>query len=316
MRLFYYGIINYRGDILKNNMVTAQIIVKETKVGIIRIKNMNYISLTDLAKYQNSNDPSFTIKNWLRRINTIDYIGLWEKIHNDNFNLVEFDQIKTEYGRNSFSMSPTQWIKRTNAIGIISKGGKYSVGTFAHPDIAFEFASWLSPEFKLYLITEFERLKNNEAYQEKVDWQANRLLSKLNYLVNTDAIKNNIVPKLTEFQKKFIYAEEADVLNVALFGMTAKEWRDKNPDLAENGNIRDYTDLLHLVILNNLQNTNAQLIEDNLSQRDRLIKLNNIARRQMKILKDNKNIKELELLQKQVKYDKILIELEKGDTNG
>ena len=301
---------------MKNNMVTAQIIVKETKVGIIRIKNMNYISLTDLAKYQNSNDPSFTIKNWLRRINTIDYIGLWEKIHNDNFNLVEFDQIKTEYGRNSFSMSPTQWIKRTNAIGIISKGGKYSVGTFAHPDIAFEFASWLSPEFKLYLITEFERLKNNEAYQEKVDWQANRLLSKLNYLVNTDAIKNNIVPKLTEFQKKFIYAEEADVLNVALFGMTAKEWRDKNPDLAENGNIRDYTDLLHLVILNNLQNTNAQLIEDNLSQRDRLIKLNNIARRQMKILKDNKNIKELELLQKQVKYDKILIELEKGDTNG
>ena len=316
MRLFYYGIINYRGDILKNNMVTAQIIVKETKVGIIRIKNMNYISLTDLAKYQNSNDPSFTIKNWLRRINTIDYIGLWEKIHNDNFNLVEFDQIKTEYGRNSFSMSPTQWIKRTNAIGIISKGGKYSVGTFAHPDIAFEFASWLSPEFKLYLITEFERLKNNEAYQEKVDWQANRLLSKLNYLVNTDAIKNNIVPKLTEFQKKFIYAEEADVLNVALFGMTAKEWRDKNPDLAEDGNIRDYTDLLHLVILNNLQNTNAQLIEDNLSQRDRLIKLNNIARRQMEILKDNKNIKELELLQKQVKYDKILIELEKGDTNG
>ena len=296
---------------MKNNIVTTEMIVKETKVGVMRVGNVNYISLTDLAKYQNSSDPSFTVKNWLRRITTIDYIGLWEKIHNDNFNLVEFDQIKTEYGRNSFAMSPTQWIKRTNAIGIISKGGRYSIGTYAHPDIAFEFASWLSPEFKLYLITEFERLKTNEAYQQKIDWQANRLLSKLNYIVHTDAIKNNIVPKLTESQKKFVYAEEADVLNVALFGMTAKEWRDKNPKLAEEGNIRDYTDLLHLVILNNLQNTNAQLIEENIPQIDRLIKLNNIARRQMEILKDNKNIKELETLQKQVNDDKLMI----GDSN-
>ena len=296
---------------MKNNIVTTEMIVKETKVGVMRVGNVNYISLTDLAKYQNSSDPSFTVKNWLRRITTIDYIGLWEEIHNDNFNLVEFDQIKTEYGRNSFAMSPTQWIKRTNAIGIISKGGRYSIGTYAHPDIAFEFASWLSPEFKLYLITEFERLKTNEAYQQKIDWQANRLLSKLNYIVNTDAIKNNIVPKLTESQKKFVYAEEADVLNVALFGMTAKEWRDKNSKLAEKGNMRDYTDLLHLVILNNLQNTNAQLIEEKVSQRDRLIKLNNIARRQMEILKDNRNIKELETLQKQVNNDKLMI----GDNN-
>ena len=165
-------------------------------------------------------------------------------------------------GRNSFAMSPTQWIKRTNAIGIISKGGRYSIGTYAHPDIAFEFASWLSPEFKLYLITEFERLKTNEAYQEKIEWQANRILSKLNYVVHTDAVKTYIVPTLTEEQKKFVYAEEADVLNVALFGMTAKEWRESNPELAKNGNIRDYTDLLHLVILNNLQNTNAELIEE------------------------------------------------------
>ena len=287
-------------------MITTELIVKETKVGVIRVGNVNYISLTDLARYQNSNDPSFTVKNWLRRITTIDYIGLWEKIHNDNFNLVEFDQIKTEYGRNSFAMSPTQWIKRTNAIGIISKGGRYSIGTYAHPDIAFEFASWLSPEFKLYLITEFERLKTNEAYQQKIDWQANRLLSKLNYIVHTDAIKNNIVPELTEKQKKFVYAEEADVLNVALFGMTAKEWRNKNPKLAKNGNIRDYTDLLHLVILNNLQNTNSQLIEDNISQRERLIKLNNIAKRQMEILKENINIKELEILQKQANKDKLM----------
>ena len=299
---------------MKNNIVTTEMIVKETKVGVMRVGDVNYISLTDLAKYQNSSDPSFTVKNWLRRITTIDYIGLWEEIHNDNFNLVEFDQIKTEYGRNSFAMSPTQWIKRTNAIGIISKGGRYSIGTYAHPDIAFEFASWLSPEFKLYLITEFERLKNNEAYQQKIDWQANRLLSKLNYIVHTDAIKNNIVPELTEKQKKFIYAEEADVLNVALFGMTAKEWRDENPKLAEEGNMRDYTDLLHLVILNNLQNTNAQLIEEKVSQRERLIKLNNIARRQMQILKDNKNIKELETLQKQVNEDKLMIDDGNKDT--
>ena len=292
---------------MKKDLITSEIIVKENKIGILRVGNANYISLTDLAKYQNSSDPSFTVKNWLRRINTIDYIGLWEELHNLDFNLVEFDQIKTEYGKNSFAMSPTQWIKRTNAIGIVSKGGRYSIGTYAHPDIAFEFASWLSPEFKLYLITEFERLKTNEAYQEKIDWQVNRILSKLNYVVHTDAVKTHIVPTLTEEQKKFVYAEEADVLNVALFGMTAKEWREKNPQLAKNGNIRDYTDLLHLVILNNLQNTNAELIEEKVPQSERLVRLNNSARRQMKVLKDNKNLKDLELLQKQVNEENSLI---------
>ena len=289
---------------MKKDLITSEILVKENKIGILRVGNANYISLTDLAKYQNSSDPSFTVKNWLRRINTIDYIGLWEELHNLDFNLVEFDQIKTEYGKNSFAMSPTQWIKRTNAIGIVSKGGRYSIGTYAHPDIAFEFASWLSPEFKLYLITEFERLKTNEAYQKKIDWQANRILSKLNYVVHTDAVKTYIVPTLTEEQKKFVYAEEADVLNVALFGMTAKEWRESNPELAKNGNIRDYTDLLHLVILNNLQNTNAELIEEKVPQSERLIRLNNSARRQMEVLKDNKSIKDLELLQKQVNKEK------------
>ena len=289
---------------MKKDLITSEILVKENKIGILRVGNANYISLTDLAKYQNSSDPSFTVKNWLRRINTIDYIGLWEELHNLDFNLVEFDQIKTEYGKNSFAMSPTQWIKRTNAIGIVSKGGRYSIGTYAHPDIAFEFASWLSPEFKLYLITEFERLKTNEAYQKKIDWQANRILSKLNYVVHTDAVKTYIVPTLTEEQKKFVYAEEADVLNVALFGMTAKEWRESNPELAKNGNIRDYTDLLHLVILNNLQNTNAELIEEKITQSERLIRLNNSARRQMEVLKDNKSIKDLELLQKQVNKEK------------
>jgi len=289
---------------MKKDIIKTEIIVKETKVGVMRVGNINYISLTDLAKYQNSSDPSFTVKNWLRRITTIDYIGLWEQINNKDFNLVEFDQIKTEYGKNSFAMSPTQWIKRTNAIGFVSKGGKYSIGTFAHPDIAFEFASWLSPEFKLYLITEFERLKKNEEYKNKIEWHANRILSKANYIIHTDAIKNNIVPNLTDNQKNLIYAEEADVLNVALFGITAKEWRTQNPELADNGNMRDYTDLLHLIILNNLENINATLIKKGISQKERLITLNEMAKTQIEILSRNKSIKELESLEKKVNNGK------------
>ncbi len=286
-------VIEYEKDI-----IMTEIIVKENKVGILRVGNVNYISLTDLAKQVNSGDPSGVIRNWMSNKNSFDYYGLWEKINNEDFNSVEFHRIKIdEAPYNRFTMTPNRWKKDFNAIGIIPSSGKYSKGTFAHPDIAFEFASWLSPEFKLYLIKEFERLKTNEAYQEKIDWQANRLLSKLNYVVHTDAVKNYIVPILTESQKKFVYAEEADVLNVALFGMTAKEWTEKNPDLAKAGNMRDYTDLLHLVILNNLQNINASLIKENVSQSERLVKLNNLARRQLKILMENKNIKELELLQ-------------------
>lgn len=206
-------------------------------------------------------------------------------------------------------MSPQKWVKETNAIGIVSKSGRYDGGTFAHPDIAFEFASWLSPEFKLYLIKEFERLKSNEMYQQKIEWHANRLLSKLNYVVHTDAVKNYIVPTLTEEQKRFVYAEEADVLNVALFGMTAKEWRQENPELAKKGNIRDYTDLLHLVILNNLENTNAEFIKLGMLQSERLISLNNSARNQMEILKNNNGIKELELLQEKISVNnRVLIE--------
>lgn len=238
-------------------------------------------------------------------------MGLWEIINNENFKRVEFDTFKNEAGSNKFKMSPQKWIKETNAIGIISKSGNNG-GTYAHSDIALEFASWLSPEFKLYVIQEFERLKRNEAYQYKVEWNASRLLSKVNYVVHTDAIKSYIIPILTEEQKKFIYANEADVLNVALFGMTAKEWREKNPDLATKGNIRDYTDLLHLIILNNLENTNAEMISHNISQQERLVNLNESARRQMSVLKDNKGIKELELLQEQInKEEKILIETNK-----
>ncbi len=280
-------------------LTKTEIDVINNKIGILKIGSINYISLTDLARYQNSSEPSFTVKNWLRKISTIDYVGLWEQINNLNFNLVEFNQIKTEYGKNSFTMSPTQWVKRTGAIGIISKGGRYSTGTFAHPDIAFEFASWLSPEFKLYLITEFERLKSKESINEKMDWEANRLLSKLNYVVHTDAIKTFIVPTLTEKQKKFIYATEADVLNVALFGITAKEWREENKVADKKSNIRDHANILQLVILNNLQNTNAELMELKIPQHERLVKLNNSAKRQMIALNGNKNVKELEILQKQ-----------------
>lgn len=271
------------------------------------INNTNYISLTDLAKYTNSKDPSGVIRNWMSNKNSFEYYSLWEEINNENFNSVESHRIKiSEVGFNRFTMTPNRWKKEFNAIGIIPSSGKYSKGTYAHPDIAFEFASWLSPEFKLYLIKEFERLKSNEAYQEKIEWHANRLLTKLNYVVHTDAIKNYIVPTLTEEQKKFVYASEADLLNVALFGMTAKEWKDNNPVLSKNGNIRDYTDLLHLVILNNLENINAELIESNISQRERLIKLNSIAKRQIEILKNNKNIEKLELLKNKVNEKKLI----------
>lgn len=184
--------------------------------------------------------------------------------------------------------------KNFNAIGIIPSSGRYSKGTYAHPDIAFEFASWLSPEFKLYLITEFQRLKAKESYNNKIEWHANRVLAKANYLIHTDAIKNYIVPELSEKQKKFVYAEEADVLNVALFGITAKEWREKNPENAKEGNIRDYTDLLHLIILNNLENINAELIEMGVTQQERLVHLNHSAKKQIELLRYNDNIRKLE----------------------
>ena len=286
---------------MKNQFIKTEIMVKDTPISVIRIDKTDFISLTDLAKYQNSSDPSFTVKNWLRRVSTIDYIGLWEQLHNSSFNLVEFDQIKTEYGKNSFAMSPTQWIKRTNSIGIVSKGGRYSIGTFAHPDIAFEFASWLSPEFKLYLIKEFERLKINEAYQNKIEWSVKRELSKTNYAIHTDSIKECIVPTLTERQKQYVYANEADVLNVALFGMTAKEWRESNPNL--NGYIRDYADILHLVVLANLENLNAEMITNEIPQSERIIRLNNTAKRQLQLLKNNSSMHRLEKMDEQLKIE-------------
>ena len=293
---------------MKNNLIKSELNVNDKKVNVIRIGTEEYISLTDLARYADEDEPRYPIQNWMRNKDVISYLGLWESINNENFKGVEFDTFKNEAGSNKFKISPQKWIRETNAVGMISKSGNNG-GTYARSDIAFEFASWLSPEFKLYLIQEFQRLKKDEAYQNKIDWHANRVLAKVSYIVHTDAIQSIIVPTLTEKQKKFIYAEEADVLNVALFGITAKEWRNKNPKLAENGNIRDYTDLLHLVILNNLENINAELIRMNIKQSDRLIQLNESARNQMEALRNNKNVKELEVLQQQVNEDnKYLIE--------
>ena len=292
---------------MKKDIVRAELKVAERKVSVLRVENKDYISLTDLARYADEDEPRYPIQNWMRNKDVLSYLGLWESIYNKNFKRVEFDTFKNEAGSNKFKISPQKWVKETNAIGIISKSGNNG-GTYAHPDIAFEFASWLSPEFKLYLITEFERLKRNEAYQNKVEWRVNRILAKANYLIQTDAIKNNIVPNLTDKQKNYIYAEEADVLNVALFGMTSKEWRDCNPDLAKKGNIRDYTDLLHLIILNNLENINAELIKNNIPQKERLISLNATARNQVKILSENKNIKELDKIENDVNESKLKLD--------
>ena len=285
---------------MNTNNIRTQMIVKEQKINILTIDNKEYISLTDLAKYADEDEPRLPIRDWMRNKEVISFLGLWETINNENFKGGEFATFKNEAGSNKFKMSPQKWIRETNAIGIISKSGRYDGGTFAHSDIALEFASWLSPEFKLYVIQEFQRLKKNEAYQSKIDWHANRVLAKVNYLVHTDAIKNTIVPTLTEKQKKFVYAEEADVLNVALFGLTAKEWRTCNPDIADKGNIRDYTDLLHLVILNNLENINAELIKMEIPQRERLIRLNNIARKQMNLLQNNKSLDNLKYIENKI----------------
>ena len=291
---------------MKQEIIKSELEVNDNKIKVITIDNKEFISLTDLARYANPEEPKIPIQTWMRNKDVIAYLGLWEKLNNEKFKGHEFTTFENSAGKNSFYMSPQKWIKETNAIGIISKSGNNG-GTYARSDIALEFASWLSPEFKLYVIQEFERLKKNEAYQNKIDWHANRVLAKVSYVVHTNAIKSVIVPTLTEKQKKYVYAEEADVLNVALFGMTAKEWRESNPEIADKGNIRDYTDLLHLVILNNLENINAELIEMEIPQNERLIRLNNIARKQMKLLKNNKTFNNLEYMENKVNDEQTLI---------
>ena len=244
------------------------------------LKN-SYISLTDIAKYR-SNEPNDVIKNWLRNKDTIAFLGLWESLHNPDFKPIEFDGFRNEAGSNVFTMSPTKWIEGVNAKGIISKAGRYG-GTFAHSDIAMEFASWISPEFKLYIIKDFQRLKDDENSRLSLNWNLNRELTKLNYKIHTDAIKENlIIPELTTAQKSFVYTNEADVLNVALFGKTAKEWRDENPD--KKGNIRDYSDINYLLVLANLESYNAILIEQNIPQAKRLEMLRSTAEKQLKTI--------------------------------
>ena len=280
---------------MKKEIIKTEIKVKDNLIGVMKFGDVDYISLTDLAKYENTKDPSGVIRNWMSNKDSFAFYSLWEELHNDNFNSVESHRIKIdEVGYNRFTMTPNRWKREFNSIGIIPSSGKYSIGTFAHPDIAFEFASWLNVEFKLYLITEFERLKQNEAYQNKIDWSVRRELAKTNYRIHTDSIKENIIPTLTEKQKQYIYANEADILNVALFGMTAKEWKEKNLNL--EGNMRDYANILQLVILINLENLNAEMINQGIEQNKRLERLNEIAKRQYEILQDHKGIKRIENL--------------------
>ncbi|NLC31255.1 MAG: KilA-N domain-containing protein [Candidatus Moranbacteria bacterium] len=252
----------------------------------------DYISLTDIARYKNPNEPKDVVKNWMRNYSTIEFLGVWERINNPKFKGVEFDSFKKEAGSNSFTLSPKKWIEETNAVGVISKAGSGG-GTFAHKDIAFEFATWISPEFKLYLIKEFQRLKVEENERLVLGWDAKRMLTKINYKIHTDAIKENIVlpQKLSAKEANITYANEADVLNMALFGMTAKQWKDNNK--GKSGNMRDYADVNQLVCLANLEGLNAEFIRMGMSQKERLLKLNETAIVQMKSITANKNVKKL-----------------------
>lgn len=247
----------------------------------------DYISLTDIARYK-SDEPSDVIKNWMRRKDTIEFLGLWESLNNTNFNSVEFDQIKSEAGYNSFTLSPKKWISLTNAIGIISKSGRYG-GAFAYSDIAFEFASWISAEFKMYVIQDYKRLKSDENSKLSLNWNLNREISKLNYKIHTDAIKEYLLNDLTDEQLSYKYASEADLLNVALFDKRAKQWRDENPKL--KGNMRDYANLQELLVLANMESYNAILISKGISQKERMIELRALAKKQLLSLKSLENKK-------------------------
>jgi len=270
----------------KNEKISVQGI----EVGVSTKNLGDYINLTDIARWKNSVAPSDVVKNWMRTIDTVDFIGLWETLNNPDFNSVEFDLIKSNYGRNAFTLSPSQWVEKTNAIGIVAGRGKYSAGTFAHSDIALEFLSWISTEFKLYFIYEFKRLKEDESKRLSLEWNLQRTLAKINYKIHTSAVKEKLVPQaITKEQANFFYADEADLLNVALFGKTAKEWREENPDL--KGNMRDYATLEQLVVLSNMESINALLIRQELSQSQRLIQLNATAITQMQALTNNKQIK-------------------------
>jgi hypothetical protein len=268
-----------------------KIVVKGNIVTFFSNKSTDFISLTDIAKYKNAEDPRFVIQNWMKTRFTVDFLGIWEQMNNLSFKRVEFDTFKKEAGSNYFVLTPKKWITNTNAIGIISKSGRYG-GTYAHKDIAFEFASWISAEFKLFLIKEFQRLKEQENKREHLGWSAKRMLTKINYKIHTDAIKEHLVPKLLrKSQINYVYANEADVINISLFGVTAKEWNDKNPEL--DGNMRDFSNVIQLVCLANLESFNAEFIRQGLEQAERLKQLNEIAIIQMKSLVQNTVVKKM-----------------------
>ena len=256
--------------------------VESFEIVLYSQNDADFISLTDMARYRDNERTNYIIQNWLRTRNAIDFCGLWEQINNPGFKRIEFDAFRNESGLNSFTLTPQRWIESTNAIGIVSKSGRYG-GTFAHRDIAFEFASWISPEFKLYLITEFQRLKADESDRLKLEWSFQRTLAKVNYHIHTDAIKENLIPsELTKNQISFVYADEADLLNMALFGKTAQQWRGENP--TADGNIRDMATIEQLVVLSNLESINAMLIHQGLTQPERLRQLNQMAITQMNSL--------------------------------
>jgi len=281
-------------------MTTDKITVKGVDVRYKRVDQEDYISLTDIARFKSDNAKD-VIKNWLRKKETIAFLGLWETLNNADFKGVEFDLFRNEAGYNAFTLSPEQWVERTNAIGILPGRGRYSQGIFAHKDIAFEFASWISVEFKLYMIHEFQRLKEEE--QEALEWTAKRELAKVNYIIHTDAIKENlIVPELTQGQISFLYANEADMLNVALFGKTAGEWRRENPD--KKGNMRDHACVEQLLVIANMESYNAILIDRKYTQSERIVLLNRTARKQLETLLAAKISREKMLVQQKVKKNK------------
>ena len=297
LHTIFLQIVHWKGDNLVNystfvtetqsiDYIMAKIIVQDTLITVLNFEEQDYISLTDMASAKEGDSRAAdVIKNWIRSRYTIEFLGTWEVIHNPNFKVVEFDHFRKSAGLPSFVLSASEWIERTNAIGIIVKKGRYG-GTYAHKDIAFEFGSAISVPFKLYLIEEFQRLKTEE--QRQLGWSVKRELSKINYRIHTDAIKQNLIPpEVTPAQASIIYANEADVLNVAMFGMTAKQWRETNPDL--KGNIRDYATVNELICLSNMENLIAVFIEQGMTQRERLVKLNQIAIHQMNILGDGDN---------------------------
>ena len=260
----------------------------------------DYISLTDMARHRNPEFPADVVKNWLRLRSTIEFLGLWEQLNNPDFKLVEFDQFKNDAGANAFVMSPQKWIRSTNAIGIISKSGRYGGGTYAHKDIAFEFASWLSPEFKLYIIKDYQRLKGDESHRLALEWNIKRILAKTNYRIHTDAIKENLIPpELPKHQQGFVYADEAEVLNMALFGKTSKQWRAENPEL--KGNMRDHATIEQLLVMANLEAINALLLEQGIPQRNRLEQLRKMAISQLKTLTQSSGAKKLNDMHTQLK---------------